>query len=135
KQLQASKAEEHLSFVFERNIVYYKTGKLLDGPWDKVKFIMASNCFYNIVGAEIKFAGKTLQQWQEMGKDKGSIIADPLFVDGEHYDFRLKRGSPVFKLGFKPFDYSKAGVYGDKDWIKRTKINYPPLEIVPPPAD
>lgn len=135
KQLQASRAEEHLSFIFERNIVYYKTGKLLDGNWDKVQFIMASNCFYNIVGAEIKFVGKTLQQWQEMGKDKGSIIADPLFVDGEHYDFRLKRGSPVFKLGFKPFDYSKAGVYGDKDWIKRTKINYPPLEIAPPPAD
>jgi hypothetical protein len=68
-----------LSF-FERNIVYYKTGILLAGPWDKVQFTMASNCFYNITGAEIKFTGKTLQQWQELGKDKGSIIADPYLL-------------------------------------------------------
>jgi hypothetical protein len=30
-------------------------------------------------------------------------------VAAEKDDFRLKENSPALKLGFKPFDYSKAG--------------------------
>ena len=36
-------------------------------------------------------------------------MADPLFVAPEKDDFRLKENSPALALGFKPFDYSKAG--------------------------
>ena len=36
-------------------------------------------------------------------------MADPLFVAPEKDDFRLKPDSPALKLGFKPFDSSKAG--------------------------
>ncbi|MBA7614109.1 hypothetical protein ES703_21371 [subsurface metagenome] len=36
--------------------------------------------------------------------------------------------------GFKPFDYSKAGVYGDPAWIKKAKnVTFPPLELPPKP--
>ena len=39
---------------------------------------------------------KTLEAWQKVsGLDKNSIHADPMFVDYEKGDFRLKEGSPA----------------------------------------
>ena len=37
------------------------------------------------------------------------MYADPLFENPDVNDFRLKPESPAFALGFKPWDYSKAG--------------------------
>jgi hypothetical protein len=46
----------------------------------------------------------------------------------------LKEGSPDLKLGFKTFDYTKAGVYGDPPWIKKAMdIVLTSLEIAPAP--
>ena len=76
----------------------------------------------------------TFQQWQDAGHDAGSIIADPMFVNVENFDFRLKPDSPAFKVGFKPFDYSRAGVYGNKKWIELAKdVEFPELELPPQP--
>ena len=55
--------------------------------------------------------GATLAQWRSRGHDTNSLIADPLFVAPEKNDFRLKRKSPAFKLGFKPIDVSTVGVH------------------------
>jgi len=134
-QLQASRIEQHLSFTFENNIVYWKTGPLLAGPWDKVQINMDKNCYWDATGREITFVGKTLADWRkEKGHDANSIIADPLFVDANNLDFRLKPDSPAFKLGFKPFDYSQAGAYGDAAWIDKARnIKFPPLEMPPAP--
>ena len=56
------------------------------------------------------FANFNFPQWQQkFGQDQHSIVADPLFVAPEKDDFRLKENSPALKLGFKPFDMSKAG--------------------------
>jgi hypothetical protein len=76
----------------------------------------------------------TFEQWQQNGHDQNSIIADPLFVDPDRYDFHLDPNSPVLKIGFKPFDYTKAGVYGDRAWIRKAaSVKFPPLEIAPDP--
>jgi len=132
-QIQASRVEEHLSFTFEKNIVYWETGPLLAGPWTKVRVNMDSNCYWNAAGQEVTFAGLALDQWrQQQNHDQHSIIADPGFVDAKDLDFHLKPNSPAFKIGFTPFDYSKAGVYGDAGWVKKAnEATYPPLEWPP----
>ncbi|MBA7695482.1 hypothetical protein ES703_104110 [subsurface metagenome] len=133
-QIQATRVEEHLSFTFENNIVYWDTGPLLSGRWKQIKVKMRNNCYWNVSGKEIKPAGMTFKEWQERGHDTDSIIADPMFIDAENFDFRLKPNSPALRTGFKPFDYSKAGVYGDPAWIKKaTNATFPPLELPPQP--
>ncbi|MBN1844221.1 MAG: hypothetical protein JW810_00960, partial [Sedimentisphaerales bacterium] len=66
--------------------------------------------------------------------DENSLVIDPLFVNPEQYDFRLKPTSPALRLGFKPFDYSQAGVYGDPAWIQRAQdAPMPTLQVAPDP--
>ncbi len=133
-QLQATRVEEHLSFTFENNIVYWNKGPLMSGPWTKVKIKMDKNCYWNASDEAIKPAGMTFEQWQQTGHDQNSIIADPLFADPDRYDFRMDPNSPALKIGFTPFDYTKVGVYGDRAWIRKAAgVKYPPLEIAPDP--
>jgi hypothetical protein len=50
--------------------------------------------------------------WQAAGWDNKSIVADPLFMDVDNDDFRLKADSPAIKqLGFKPLPIEKMGLY------------------------
>ncbi len=79
---------------------------------DKVRF--AGNLYWDASGKPVDFHGLTLAQRQEKGWDEGSLIADPRFVDPAGGDFRLQPGSPAEKIGFKPFDYYRAGLYGDQ---------------------
>ena len=110
----------------------WKTGPALSGAWGNAKTVSGSNCWFNSAGTPIEFLGKSLTEWQKAGHEEGSIIADPLFVDAARGDFRLKPGSPALALGFKPFDWSKAGVYGDAAWIAKARdVTYPPFEVPP----
>ncbi len=133
-QVQATRVEDHLSFTFDRNIVYWKTGPLLAGRWKEIRVKVDSNCYFNAAGESVTFAGLDLVAWQDLGHDKTSIIADPLFVDPENNDYRLKPNSPAAKIGFVPFDYSKAGVYGDAQWVqKAAEAEMPGVEEAPGP--
>ncbi len=110
-QLQRTRTEEHVSFFFERNIVYWKTGPLLGSNWNDNNFKMDYNCYWNADGKPVAFPGNLdLKAWQEKrGQDVHSIVADPGFADPAKDDFRLKPDSPALKVGFKPFDYTQAG--------------------------
>jgi hypothetical protein len=132
-QLQRTRVETHRSFTFENNIIIWKQGHLFDGQWGDGHFVLKNNLYWDATGKPPSFGGKTLEEWQKTGQDEGSIVADPLFVDTEHFDFHLKDGSPALKIGFKPFDYSKAGVYGDPKWVAlAASVKYPPVEFAPP---
>ena len=133
-QVQATRVEDHLSFTFENNIVYWDSGVLLSGRWDQIKHVSRNNCFWNAAEPKVDFVGRSLDEWQAAGHEQDSIIADPQFEDPQQDDFRLRPDSPALKLGFKPFDASKAGVYGDPAWVGKAKeVTYPPLEIAPDP--
>ncbi len=133
-QIQATRVENHLSFTLQNNIIYWATGPALAGPWDKLKFIARNNCYWNASGSPVTFLGKTLEEWQKSGREEGTMVADPLFVDAARRDFRLRPDSPALKIGFKPFDFAKAGVYGDPAWVAKAKeAVYPPLELPPEP--
>jgi hypothetical protein len=153
QQLQFTRSENHLSFTFEKNIVWWDNASpLLAGDWGNGREIMRDNCYWNAGGQPVKFINKPFAEWQALplralnpapadgqqppwvgqGRDSGSVIADPLFVDAAARDFRLRPDSPALKLGFKPFDYTRAGVYGAAAWrAKALSVTYPPVPLPP----
>ncbi len=108
-QIIRTRAEDHRSFTFEHNIVYFKEGTLLGSNWTGDGFALDNNLYWNAAGQPLDFAGMTLAEWQKRGHDLHSLVADPLFIAPEKGDFSLKRGSPALTLGFQPFDTSRAG--------------------------
>ncbi|MEX0669818.1 MAG: alpha/beta hydrolase-fold protein [Pirellulales bacterium] len=52
--------------------------------------------------------------WQALGFDSRSVVADPLFVDRDHDDYRLRPGSPALKLGFALIPVEKIGPFADE---------------------
>ena len=134
-QIQRSRKEAHLSFTFTNNIVFWDSGKLLDGQWQDKNVIMKQNLYWRADGQPFDFAGKSFADWQASGQDEGSLIANPKFVDAGKRDFRLNRDNPALaQIGFKPFDFTQAGVHGDDHWKKLAASGTYPLLRLPPPA-
>jgi len=136
-QIQRSRPEEHLSFTYENNIVLWKSGPLVTAGSIRVPPKWATfrnNLYWDESDKPVDFEGQTLEERQKDGQDPGSLVADPKFVDADHFDFHLQPGSPAEKIGFKPFDYTKAGLYGEAAWVDLPKgFEYAPLEFAPEP--
>lgn len=100
-QLQRSRAEDHISFTFERNIVYFDSGKLLEGDWSNGKFIQDNNVYFDTrTNGTLNFPGGW-EKWRESGHDLHSVIANPRFATTNLADFKLEADSPAWRLGFK----------------------------------
>jgi len=82
---------------------------LFHGIWDRDEHRFDDNLYYQADGRPVHFGGLTFAQWQALGQDRHSLIADPRFVDPADGNFSLKPGSPAFKIGFKPIDTSDVG--------------------------
>lgn len=125
-QIQRSRPETHLSFIYENNIVVWDPAvKLLDGTkynWDfptnpprgypHTTYLLRNNFYMPVGGA---FTNKladnwTWKEWQQSGRDAGSVFGDAMFADVAKRDFTLASNSPALKTGFKPWDFSQAGV-------------------------
>lgn len=108
-QLQRTRVEDHQSFRFERNIVWWEEDvPLVKGDWT-TGIVTKANCYWH-GGAPVTFPdGTDLAARQVAGQDSGSIVADPLFQDPARGDFTLAPGSPAFGLGFEPLDPAAAG--------------------------
>ena len=133
-QLQRSRVEDHLSFTFANNIVYFNGGSLLSSNWKDANVKLEDNLYYDASGAEVKFLDLDFSTWQASGKDAGSFVADPKFVDAANFDFHLQPDSPTARIGFQPFDFTKAGVYGDEGWVREAaSVSYPPVQFAPLP--
>jgi len=124
--------EDHASFFFERNIVYSTTGYLLLGNWGNGNYRMDHNVFWDTTTTDPDFHDQSFEDWQALGRDENSVVADPLFMDAAAFDFRLKPDSPALKIGFKPFDVRDVGLCGVADWTRLPKeIVRKPLELPP----
>jgi hypothetical protein len=67
----------------------------------------------------LTFAGKSFAEWQALGHDTNSVVADPGCRNPAAFDFALAPDAPACTLiGFVPFDseIQKAGLYGDASW-------------------
>ncbi|OFX36352.1 MAG: hypothetical protein A2W90_15030 [Bacteroidetes bacterium GWF2_42_66] len=117
-QLQATRIEDHLSFTFSNNIIWFNIGDLLTSNWNKINLQTDKNCYWDPRNKNIQFKNQSFAEWQKAGKDVHSIIADPGFVNPSAFDFRIKNKSVARKIGFREFDYSQAGVYGSEEWKK-----------------
>jgi len=75
------------------------------------------NVFFDATGSPLNVmlpGGKavTFAEWRKMGYEEHSVVADPMFVDPQHDDYRLKPESPALKLGFCPIDVERIGPRG-----------------------
>jgi hypothetical protein len=121
-QLQCTRVEDHLSFSFTNNIVIFDQGVLLQGAWQKIRIEMDKNLYWNTKQPVQSFANLSFDQWKKLGHDTHSIVADPYFSNPEKFDFTFKSNRNIRRIGFTPFDYSKAGVYGDEQWKEKSHL-------------
>lgn len=129
--------------TFRRNIVYLTQGELLipygerslnerlaasesPGDWDH-------NTYWHTGGAEqLRFYRHSFEQWQKMGLDSHSEVADPRFVNAAEHDFRLRPDSPALQRGFQPLDIDRVGLYGDAAWT--SEVSHRQCPRIPLPA-
>ncbi|MBD3422420.1 MAG: hypothetical protein GF398_20085 [Chitinivibrionales bacterium] len=122
------------AFTFERNIVITDGAPVFLGGMEKEtcndetgnlemhSFISDMNLFFDVGGKPITAAngGHRIEkegyfrtfgwkQWQDMGFDHYSVIADPKCADIARRDFALADDSPALKLGFRKIDISCVG--------------------------
>ena len=69
------------------------------------------NLYWNVNSPdEVNVTGeKSMEAWQAEGYDQHSMVAEPLFIDPENGDYRVKDNSPALKLGFKNFPMDEFG--------------------------
>ena len=96
-----------------RNLFYYTEGKAVGdyGREHAGRDVCAfdRNLYWNASGKPVLFGTMNFAEWQATGQDKGSRVADPMFVAPEQGDFRLRPGSPAAEVGFEPWEFSTVG--------------------------
>ena len=122
-----ARAQAHTGFVLTNNILLSDGTPIYAGGYaHKVNRGGAFEANHNLVwstagevlGAQDRFPSRlyepnepvlSWEQWQVLGYDPHSIIADPGFKDPANGDFRLPEDSPASRIGFKPFPLNEAG--------------------------
>jgi len=97
--------------VFERNLTWFDRDNLKpDVNWAPSLVRTKNNLIWNAGTGGVRWHQGSLEKENAMGRWLDSLEADPLFADPRGADFSLREDSPAFGLGFRPFDWRKAGV-------------------------
>ena len=117
-----SHIEGSKAFTFERNIVVTRDQPVFQGGYaaDLRQNCIQSdlNLVWSLSGQPVAIcAGDPLRkarvltwaEWQALGQDRHSMVADPGFRDIAADDFVLQDNSPALALGFHPLDLSDVG--------------------------
>ncbi|WP_167858987.1 right-handed parallel beta-helix repeat-containing protein [Paenibacillus cymbidii] len=122
-----TRQEEHISIVFERNIVLADNTPAfvcksdfagihlisdLNLIWDTARGepVYAANARYDDTATWRYLREIGPDEWRGRGFDLHSLAADPQFADSAGGNFAMPGDSPAAGLGFVPFDPSRAGV-------------------------
>ncbi|MGD9518409.1 MAG: right-handed parallel beta-helix repeat-containing protein [Armatimonadota bacterium] len=120
-QFEYNGAQEMRRNVFRRNVVAYDNADAAycrSSGWNRE---VLAECDYNVVhwtGGDLASTDKGITpegpwaKWTAAGFDTHSVIGDPLFVDAEHDDYRLRPDSPALRLGFQPIPVERIGLKG-----------------------
>ena len=96
---------------FVNNIVYVDHGPLVGRGVRNVGGVWANNIWYDARGVgAAELDGDKWDAWVKSDKERGSVFADPKFVNAKAFDFSLRSDSPALKLGFRPIDLKGVGV-------------------------
>lgn len=117
-----SQVEGQMAFTFDHNIVVTHDQPVFQGGYlaDLREHCLLSenNVFWSDANQSVIFcSGDPLQQapaltwedWQALGRDRHSLVADPRFRDISRDDFTLQENSPALTLGFQPLDFTDVG--------------------------
>ncbi len=104
------------------NIFYNNDGPIYsfrfgsEGSWlrqSDMNLFFSDQGMYRVVGIPGVI---TLEDWQALADgrfDQNSLIADPLFVNVESSDYRLRFDSPAYGLGIEDIDQADVGLTAD----------------------
>jgi len=101
--------------VVVRNIIVV-TGNETYGPINMPEHPWGKQIDYNLFKTNepgkfnVPGIVESLEEWRTKGYDQNSICGDPMFIDPDGGDYRVKPNSPALKLGFKNFPMDKFGV-------------------------
>ena len=96
---------------FVNNIVYVDHGPLVGRGVRNVGGVWANNVWYDARGVDAaELDGNKWDAWVRSDKERGSVFADPKFVNAKAFDFSLRPDSPALQLGFRPIDLKGVGV-------------------------
>ena len=106
-QLARTRIEEHCSFHFLNNIVYWENDSpLLSGNWKDGHYEINNNLYWSTAQKEnLSFDGLSFDQWREQGRDTDSQLADPRFRDPANGDFSVPDDSPAAHFGIEILDH------------------------------
>jgi hypothetical protein len=122
-----ARAQSHTGFILTNNILLSDGTPIYAGGYAyEVNTPGAFKADQNLVwstegkvlGAQDRFPSRLYEpdepvmswsQWQALGNDQHSIIADPGFKDPANGDFSLSEDSPARLIHFKPFPLNEAG--------------------------
>lgn len=120
------RAEDHVCANIHRNIFtgpspFFARGDYR-GDLERGVFVSDANLIWFSGGdippsSTMKDGVRSVLSWEDwqvrLGNDRNSVIADPLFVDPAHHDYRLQKNSPALAMGFRPVDWSRCGPRGE----------------------
>ena len=112
-----TRVEPHVGVNFYRNIMV-SAGAPMYRQFcsdDTRKIIADCNLYWDITRPEPLFCRNgddelDFADWQAVGHDANSQVADPAFADLAAHDFTLADNSPALAMGFRPIDLSDVGV-------------------------
>lgn len=113
-----SRADDHNGITFTQNLLITDGKPVYTAGYSHKlaarKFRSDLNLLFDVGGKPLAFQEQGtpalgLEQWQALGQDTHSVVADPCFRDWKKRDFRLRPGSPARALGFLPPDLADVG--------------------------